>query len=634
MAGSVVQSFIATGSGVTSLSHAFPVNTTAGNDIVSFCVDGSASGHTLTPSDTSNTYTKPDTLNDTTNGNTCASGNAVNIAGGADTLKWTDSATASISFFGIEVTGVTSSPLDGHNVGHNIAPGTGTDAISSGSVTNSNTAFAVGFCNLLHDAVISTPAAGTGFTSTSGTNITVVGFGNNEARIEWKASVASGTHTNGVTFTDASGGGSDNYVTFAVYLDESGAAAAPFKPIDTDERIFLKPSVTDFAPPNLLALQILKLPPFTQENDGARTFWKGVYTDFAPPNLLTQQTLKLPPFTQEELPGFAPKPGVFVDFTPPNLLTQQTLKLPPFTQEELPGWMPKPGVFTDFSPPNLLADKFLPPPPVASVDLSQQVQFKWSATDFLPPNLLTLTLPKPPIVPQDWNTRITAKGIWSDFYPENLILSTLLPVTAPNHPQDMQGTFTRGVYEDFSPPDLILNTLAPPPPAPLLPQDISGIRIEARGLSTHWDVPNLTLFLPIPPPITIHPAGRHKSRAEAHRRWHKDVLRARVEALKAQRKAAEEALENYETREVRERTKVLTKIRVRPGKELHGLRKPLEQYAPVKKAIAQRTDSLANYRAILQHLARAQSEYEAHLAEADEEAALHFMHFLMWEAHE
>jgi hypothetical protein len=190
------------------------------------------------------------------------------------------------------------------------------------------------------------------------------------------------------------------------------------------------------------------------------------------------------------------------------------------------------------------------------------------------------------------------------------------------------GLWAKGVFTDFAPPNLILNTLTPPPPAPVLPQDISGIRIEPRALRSDFAPPNLTLILPTAPISTA--AGRHKSRAEAHRRHHRDVLRAQVEAFKAQRRAAEEALENSENREARERTKVLKRLRVKAT----PIKKPLEQYAPVKRAIMQRNTNLQRYHDILGSLIRAQQmrdQAERELQQADEDAALYLMQFLIME---
>jgi hypothetical protein len=90
-----------------------------------------------------------------------------------------------------------------------------------------------------------------------------------------------------------------------------------------------------------------------------------------------------------------------------------------------------------------------------------------------------------------------------------------------------------------------------------------------------------------------------------------------------------------ESREARERVKVLKRVRVKSTGQPLKLKKPLEQYAPIQRAITQRNDALAQYRAILQHLARAQEEHdriERELQQADEEAALYFIQFLMLEA--
>lgn len=536
----------------SSIALAFSSNVTAGSSIHSLCASNSDNA----------SYTCADTANGSYGAALDNTANSLGLrlshfkldgsAAGADTVTSTlNTATANPAIWIREIGGT--SGYDTHKANAQGSPGTGTDAVTTGTAAPSvQPGLLSGFC---FNNIWRTPLVGTGFTSGAKGWL----FGNAPGAEYAQAEHVRYTATTAIaaTFTVTTGGGTDTYLTAAAFFKESAAATAPFKPVDTDERVFPRGPTTDFAPPNLLTQQTLKLPPFIQEEIWPRTFYRGVHTDFHPPNLLTQGTLKLPPFIQSN-------------------------------DGARTFWK---GVYTDFSPPNLLASKFLPPPPVPAVDLSQQVKAKWASIDFSPPNLLVALLPVPPTVPGDWNTGIRVKG----------------------------------VYTDFAAPNLILNTLAPPPPAPLLPQDISGIRLDAKGLRSDFLPPNLTLLLPVAPLPVSTGAGRHKSRQAAHQRHRLDILRAQIDAFKGQRADAELALIRTEDVEVRARTRVLKRVR---------LKKPVEQYAQVSRAITQRNVALERHRAILRQLEQAQATHaqiEREIEAADEEAALYLMHFLMME---
>lgn len=501
----------------------------------------------------------------------------------------------------------------------------------------------------------------------SGTGQT--GSGANAAFSAYKASNTGSSGTSVSLNFRSAGGPSDTVYAVAEILASGGAAAAPFVPTDLDERVTTKVIPSDFSPPNLLADQVLKLPPFVQRELPAQApRARGVFTDFNPANLLADQILKAPPFTQTELPGWAIRAkGNYTDFAPPNLLAQQTLKLPPFTQRELPGVnLRARGIDVDFAFPNLLSSTLRAiAAPLTPVDLSQQVRFRWSATDFnapnlsftlpvvtnpiapqdlsltvnarwvpdfIPANLLTnQTLKLPPLAPVDATIAIRAKGVFTDFSPPNLALSTLVPLS-PTTPQDISGIRIeyRWVRGDTFFPNLSLSTLAPAAVIPLLPQDISGIRLDAQGLRSDFLPPNLTLTLPVPPPIPAStPAGRHGTRSQARRRRQLDVLRAKLDAFREQRIEADQALMRAEEGEIQVRAKLLKRVKVKP------LTKPLEEYAPVKKAVAQRTVVMERHRSILEQIRAHQLEAERIQREIederDEEAALHLMHYLMME---
>lgn len=357
--------------------------------------------------------------------------------------------------------------------------------------------------------------------------------------------------------------------------------AAPLQPLDTTQPSKSLKTLSSFDPPNLLALHILPLPPFTQENDGARTFWRGIYTDFAPPNLLADKTLPLPPLLPVDT-GQALKRVSLTDFlTPiPLLLNSVVAPLIPTDLSQLLKAKPLSG----FDPPNLQSLTLVGAvSPLAPIDLSQQVRYRWSATEQIIPNL-TLRLPIPPIVPSEWNVRLVA----------------------------------RGIYTDFATPNLILSSLAPPPAAPLVPQDHT-LRLSAIPLASDFIAPNLTIILPQAPPIPPKvPAGRHRRQADERRRL--EVLRAKLQDFEQRKRQTEKTLIQREEGEQQARAKVLQKIKIR---------KPVEQYAPVANAIVKRVIAQTRHQDIARQLQQIQAEHDQISDAMDEEAALHFMHFLM-----
>jgi hypothetical protein len=227
MAGSVVQAIIKA-TGASPLTMAAVVATTAGDWIVLFCEDGTASNRTITCSDSvDGSYgTANFTVNDSVNGATISVWVHQVVTGGTPTFTLTR-AGDTLGFAMLQITGVSALNLTPTGQ-HQNTPGNGADAISSGAQTTS----AVCFCVALGtdaDGTAGAPGAGTGFTSATGTHIAAVtglqfGTGLDLARIEWKASVASGSRAG--TFTDATNGSSHNYDNLVVFLTEGGAAAA------------------------------------------------------------------------------------------------------------------------------------------------------------------------------------------------------------------------------------------------------------------------------------------------------------------------------------------------------------------------------------------------------------------------
>lgn len=220
MAGNLVQSAMVNTTGATSLSVAFPVNNTAGNAIAVFAGDGGGSGSTLTITDTLNTYgANLDTVNEATDGTTTITNAKTGIAGGANTVKVSNALTHQMGLCIAEISGV--GAVDGHTAQAQF----GVTSLTSGNATNGATAFGVGFSWIL-GATVTPPAAGTGWTSSAGTNITVTttSFGNGTpgtggCRLEWQPSLASGSHA--ATFTAAS----SDFTTAILMFDETGGAS-------------------------------------------------------------------------------------------------------------------------------------------------------------------------------------------------------------------------------------------------------------------------------------------------------------------------------------------------------------------------------------------------------------------------
>lgn len=217
---------------------------------------------------------------------------------------------------------------------------------------------------------------------------------------------------------------------------------------------------------------------------------------------------------------------------------------------------------------------------------------------------------------------IQRRGVYGDFFAPTTLAQ---PAKAPFVPNDPSIPLrARALTQDVQ---AAVNLLLAVRTQPLTPQEIAGILGRPRGLCD-FAPPNLTLTLPAPRPITVVPAGRHGSREAADRRERLDVLRARLDAFKAQREAAEQALIQTEEGAIEARQTVLRRVRVRP------IPKPVETYVPVVKAVAQHNTAIAHHQNILNQIHAHQLEaqrIERKIQEVDEEAALYLMHWLMME---
>jgi hypothetical protein len=222
MAGSIVQSVQFQGTSPLS-SGTLPVSLTAGNMLAVFAIDISGAGATITASSSTEgslTRGSEGNVNDL-QANTCAQFSKAITTGGSGSVTVT-SATDTVWGWVVEIAGVSAMDSTCHALALPNAPGTGTDAISSGTkAIATSTAFMLSL-GVNTTSNIDAPAAGTGFTSTSGTNITVLGwpFSFNVARLEWQAGMSG---TKAATWTDGTFGNADTYDVYMMAFTESGA---------------------------------------------------------------------------------------------------------------------------------------------------------------------------------------------------------------------------------------------------------------------------------------------------------------------------------------------------------------------------------------------------------------------------
>jgi hypothetical protein len=190
---------------------------TAGSALNITCTFGDDTS-TATCSDGVNTYSASQSMQrDTTNHQSMCRFEANNIASGTPTITVTFSGTP--NFRGVhlsEVGGAAASAADGTAGNTQASPGTGTDAVTSTTVTNTNQpALLVGVA-IDSSGAFGAPAAGTGFTALNNG----WGFGgSNLARAETKRFTDTTGHA--ATFTAV---GNDIHMTVAGMFDEAAAA--------------------------------------------------------------------------------------------------------------------------------------------------------------------------------------------------------------------------------------------------------------------------------------------------------------------------------------------------------------------------------------------------------------------------
>lgn len=225
MAGSIVQSRESSASaGGANIGLAFNTNNAAHNVL---WVVGHAGDNTsvATISDTLvNTYSAAiDALVDSNNNNKLTDFSVSDSLAGANTVTVAFTNTPGFRAIYIsELTGVQNAANDGHKANSQASPGTGADAVTSTTASNSATAFMMGLSS--NDANPTAPTKGTGFTLDI--NAWLMGGATNQATIEFKSGVA--VASNAATFTAVTG--TDNYNTLMTMFKE-GAAAAGTPPL-------------------------------------------------------------------------------------------------------------------------------------------------------------------------------------------------------------------------------------------------------------------------------------------------------------------------------------------------------------------------------------------------------------------
>jgi hypothetical protein len=218
------------GSGTTSATVTL-TGVTAGNAIVAFLFDGASSSPTTKTVNDGTAYTAGLTAAD--------AGNAVwggiftlqNAAGGDHTIVGTLDAGAGVELFVFEIQAPTSGAILDTKAFFSNSPGTGTDGITSGTLTIGSAATVVAISTASNTTSAgSIPNAGTGFTSReSGTSATIGA---------WRTETGAFSSNHGGTFTAPVG--TDGFVTLAVAVANVSSIV--------DEDFFLNTTAPAVAP--------------------------------------------------------------------------------------------------------------------------------------------------------------------------------------------------------------------------------------------------------------------------------------------------------------------------------------------------------------------------------------------------
>src|SRR6185312_13582969 len=125
--------------------------------------------------------------------------------------------------YAAEISGVTTTPLDGHSGADQASVANG-GAISSGAASNTAPAFMLGL-SVQDSSTAGRPTVGAGFTIDPHFASGLWNNGTNSATVEFKASVAAGS--NAATFTNGLGS-TQTFNTVMVMLNESGGSTQSF----------------------------------------------------------------------------------------------------------------------------------------------------------------------------------------------------------------------------------------------------------------------------------------------------------------------------------------------------------------------------------------------------------------------
>lgn len=199
----------------TSIATTGTVTVSAGDSILCFGSYSAASDKTVTFTDGTNTYTAVGAFRDTTSqfGLSCAV--AVAVAAGTYTITATYSAsTGSRAVVAIPLTSVGGFTTGEFSTNTQAAPGTGTDAITSGNVTPATVPGDL-ITMVLNASSSSLPNGGT--SQTTRALFWVYGTGSSFARYESRRRTV--TTASAGTFTATNG--ANTYLTFAVFLREA-----------------------------------------------------------------------------------------------------------------------------------------------------------------------------------------------------------------------------------------------------------------------------------------------------------------------------------------------------------------------------------------------------------------------------
>lgn len=213
---------LANGATGTTTDSATLSGVAAGSTLVAFVWDGSTnSGATFSVSDAQGSYTVQGSQVTTTDFVTGAMYVLQNANSGSHTCTVTVTAGHSAFIVLCELTAPTSSAVAGTNQASQSSPGTGTDAISSGSVAASASATLIAMSADTSVVDVSkAPATGTGFSSQGTQADTVIG----SSRIETK-SISGAT---AATFTAVTG--TDNFATLAIAIFEPSGGGTTVTP--------------------------------------------------------------------------------------------------------------------------------------------------------------------------------------------------------------------------------------------------------------------------------------------------------------------------------------------------------------------------------------------------------------------